>query len=34
VFALMDVHVEAEAAGSVLEYRSGQYPFVSSPVLA
>ena len=34
VFALMDVHVEAEAAGSVLEYRPGQYPFVSSHALA
>lgn len=33
VFALMDVHVEAEAVGSVLDYRPGQYPFVSSPVL-
>lgn len=34
VFALMDVHVEAEAVGSVLDYRPGQYPFVSSHVLA
>ena len=34
VFALMAVHVEAEAVGLVLDYRPGQYPFVSSRVLA
>lgn len=32
VFALMDVNVEAEALGSVLEYRSNQYPFIKSYV--
>ncbi|MCP5157988.1 MAG: uroporphyrinogen decarboxylase family protein [Gammaproteobacteria bacterium] len=34
VFALMDVNVETEAAGSVLTYRSNQYPFVRSYALA
>lgn len=33
VFALMDVSVETEALGSVLEYRKGQYPFVRSYAL-
>ena len=30
VFALMDTSVETEAAGSVLKYRSGQYPTVET----
>lgn len=34
VFALMDVNVETEAAGSVLTYRTDQYPIVKSHVLA
>ena len=33
VFALMDVNVESEAMGSVLSYRSHQYPFIQSYVL-
>lgn len=33
VFALMDVAVETEALGSVLEYRRGQYPVVMSYAL-
>lgn len=34
VFALMDANVETEAVGSVLRYRSGQYPTVDSYALA
>jgi uroporphyrinogen decarboxylase len=34
VFALMDVNVETEAVGSVLTYRTDQYPIVKSYALA
>lgn len=34
VFALMDVNVETEAVGSVLEYQANQYPFVQSYALS
>jgi uroporphyrinogen decarboxylase len=34
VFALMDVNVETEALGSILTYRTHQYPIVASYILA
>jgi len=33
-FAVMDVNVETEAMGSVLEYREGQYPFIKAYALS